>query len=73
MVSHSRVSSRGVTRAELYLNRIPEATMLREDHRDQRWRLGDQTGGSRIIQARDNGGEDEGAGNGRICWIRAIF
>lgn len=47
--------------------------MLREDHRDQRWRLGDQTGGSRIIQARDNGGEDEGAGNGRICWIRAIF
>lgn len=49
-VSHCRVLSRGVIRAELYLNRTTVATLLREDRRDHGWRLETQTGGSRVIQ-----------------------
>lgn len=39
------------------MNRIIVAALLREDHRDQEWRLETQTGGSRIIRARDDGEE----------------
>lgn len=70
MVIHCRVLSRGDTRAELYLNRIPVATLLREDHRDQGWRLEAQTGGTRIIQARDDGGEAESDGKERTGGIK---
>lgn len=73
MVSHCRLLSRGVPRDELYVNRSSVAALLWENHRDRGRKLGDQTGGSRIIQAGDNGREDGGAGKGRIRWIRDIF
>lgn len=40
MVSHCRVLSRGVTRAELYLNRSTMATLLRERPQGQRLEAG---------------------------------